>query len=124
MGSLRIDFRAGTEGVEKISKDLVLQILSNQGLMVNDLDDWELKAETSRLVLRGPLTASGLRQISLLVNQPIRAQLSDSSSPGQQTAEISVGKATREFLDTLQLYFKELDEYIRDPRRKHANVMR
>lgn len=122
LGSFRIDFRPGTEGLNKISKDFILRILSNQGLMIDDLDGWELSSEASRLVLKGPLTSSGLRHISLLVNQPVRAQLTTSSSPGNQAAEVSIGRATREFIDTLQLYFKELDEHIRDPRRKHAHV--
>jgi hypothetical protein len=69
------------------------------------------------------MTTTGLRQISLLVNQPVRAQLTEPASPGAQLqAEISMGRATREYIDTLQLYFKELDEYVQDPRRKNANV--
>ncbi len=123
VGSLRIDFRQGTAGLDRISKELVLQVLSNQGLMIDDIQNWELRSEASRLVLQGPMTTTGLRQISLLVNQPVRAQLTESTRPGTQSpTEISMGRATREYIDTLQLYFKELDEYIQDPRRKNANV--
>lgn len=121
-GSFRIDFRPGTEGLNRVSKEFILQVLSNQGLMIDDLENWELTTEASRLVLRGPLSTTGLRQISLLVNQPVRAQLTQSSSPGTEVAEISTGRATREFIDTLQIFIQELDEIVRNPRRKNANV--
>jgi hypothetical protein len=122
-GSLRIDFKPGTEGIDRISKDLILGILSDRGLMIDDLLDWELASEASRLVLKGPMSNTGLRQISLLVNQPVRVQLTN-VSPGEGSGqkEISVGKATRQFIDTINLYFAELDEFVQNPRAKHAKV--
>lgn len=123
VGSLRIDFKPGTEGLDRVKKELIIDILSNRGLMVDDVLDWELTVEASRLVLRGPLKPAGLRQISLLINQPVRVQLTE-TSPGNEQAEkeISVGKATRHYIDTLTLFLNELDEFVQNPRHKHANV--
>jgi hypothetical protein len=123
-GSLRIDFQDGTKGLEKIRKELIIDALSAKGFMIDDLLDWTLKTEASRLVFSGPMTATGLRKVSLLVNQPIRTQFVASSvgEEGASEKELSVGKLTRYYMDTLFLYFKELDEFVQNPRAKHANV--
>lgn len=123
-GSLRIDFQSGTTGLDKISKEMIIEILSERGVMIDDLLDWNLKTETSRLVFSGRMTPTGLRKVSLLVNQPIRMQFTP-SSVGDEAAgekELSVGKLTRYYMDSLLLYFEELNEFVQNPRAKHANV--
>jgi hypothetical protein len=120
-GALRIDFADGTKDLALVSKKLILEALSNNGVMLDDFLNWELKTEGSRVVFTGPLSTSGLRKISSLVNQPIRAQFSDSSSVAE-AKPISPGKASRQYFDSIDLYFRELDEFLAGDRKTNARA--
>ncbi len=118
-GVLRIDFQDGTEGLDKITKELILEILSERGSMIDDLLAWEVSVETSRVVFRGPLSPTGLRKINLLINHPIRDHFSGSDSE-TPTSPGSVGKNSREYFDSIDVYFRELVELLNDPRHRSA----
>ncbi|MBX3418440.1 MAG: hypothetical protein KF851_12620 [Pirellulaceae bacterium] len=120
-GALRIDFADGTSGINLVSKKFILEALANNGVMINDFLDWEITTEGTRAVFSGPMTTSGIRKISSLINQPIRAQFADSPG-GQQAQPASMGKSTRQYFDTIDLYFRELDEFLRGPRHTNARA--
>jgi len=116
-GSLKIDFEAGAKGVDRISKNMLLEILAHNGLMINDCLDWAISTNNNQIIFSGPMTPTGLRKVSSLINQPIRAQFTGTASANSQEA-ISIGKSTRHYLDAIDLYFRELDEFVNGP--KHS----
>ncbi len=120
-GALRIDFADGTSKTSLVSKKFILEALVNNGVMINDFLDWEVSTENNRVVFSGPLTSTGLRKVSSLINQPIRAQFSNSPA-GQQAQAPSIGKSTRQYFDTVDLYFRELDEFLHGPRHTNARA--
>jgi hypothetical protein len=116
-GSLKIDFEAGAKGVDRISKNMLLEILAHNGVMINDCLDWNLSTNNNQIIFSGPMSPTGLRKISSLVNQPIRAQFTGTGTTNSQEA-VSIGKSTRHYLDSIDLYFRELDEFVNGP--KHS----
>lgn len=116
-GSLKIDFEAGAKGVDKISKNMLLEIMAHNGVMINDCLDWNVSTNNNQILFSGPMSSTGLRKIGSLIDQPIRAQFTGTATKNSQGA-VSIGKSTRNYLDSIELYFRELDEFVNGP--KHS----
>lgn len=110
-GAIKIDFQDGTTDLDKLKKRVILGLLSSNGMMVDDFNDWDVAVQGSSVTFSGWLTATGLRTVGMLVNQPVRLQFSGGKPP-QGSAELNTAQITREFVDTLELYFRDLEQFI------------
>jgi len=110
-GAIKIDFTDGTTGLDKLKKRVILELLSSNGMMVDDFNEWEVAVQGSSVTFGGWLTATGLRKVGLLVNQPVRMQFTG-GKPQQGSAELNTVQITREFVDTLELYFRDMEQFI------------
>lgn len=110
-GAIKIDFADGTNGLDKLKKRVILELLSSNGMMVDDFNEWEVAVQGSSVTFGGWLTATGLRKVGLLVNQPVRMQFTG-GKPQQGSAELNTVQITREFVDTLELYFRDLEQFM------------
>jgi hypothetical protein len=120
-GALKIDFEQGTKGLDRINKRLLLGILGENGVMVDDAEDWTVSTEGSSVTFGGWMSVTGLRKVNLLVNQPIRNQFAGAPTPGQ-SQEVDMAKNTAEFLDAIELYLRELDQFAAEHRSSSAKA--
>lgn len=82
-GSLRIDFGASAAPLEKIGKSLVLEVLSDAGMFMDDVNHWSAKAQGNSLTLSGSVSSVNLRQMLGFLTTPAIV------SSVQQTASFS-----------------------------------
>lgn len=112
-GALKIDFMPGTTGIDSIGKKAIIEALENKGIMVDDIRDWKFAANSGSLTLGGPLSDTGIRQINYLVAQPVQALFRGIGLQSAASSEAdSAEAATQRYLDKLELFFKEFDEFL------------
>jgi hypothetical protein len=70
---LVVDFDAQVAGtvLETQGKAILIEALSDAGLMIDDLENWSGRADKNRYILQGTLSFSGLRHVLRLVTLPI-----------------------------------------------------
>jgi hypothetical protein len=121
-GALKVDFVAGTSGTDKLDKAAIIEALENQGVMIEDMRDWEYTNSSDGLLLKGSLSESGLRQINSLVAQPVQAMFRGIGSSGSSSTEkdMSPVACTNRYLDRLEIYFRDFDEFQKQTSKQQA----
>jgi hypothetical protein len=119
-GYIDLDFTQNPSAMEKKAKEILLEALSLQGMLVDDFDKWELTHKGNRFRLTGPLSAEGLRTINLLIQHPLEEVmgLGGSRSGAGAVAEQDTGTVTKKYFDSVMLI---LDEYRKKPELKNLN---
>jgi len=69
-GSIRVDFKGSAAALDGLGKPMILQALTNQGAMIEDVREWEASTKDNTLKLSGPLSTSGLRRILSVLELP------------------------------------------------------
>lgn len=109
--ALKVDFAAGTNGVDKIGKEVIIGALENQGVMIDDIREWTFSHKADTLTLHGKLSDTGLRQINSIIAQPVQALFRGISSPSSKSLDMSPAASTKRYLDKIDIYFMELEEF-------------
>ena len=83
-----IDLKGDASIASSYAKPLILQILSDQGAAINELQSWTAKAEGHEISLAGKLSKSGLRRLMSVVDTPSSENLGEDKqiSPGELPA--------------------------------------
>jgi hypothetical protein len=66
-GKLRVDFRGDASILGDAAKPLLLELLSKTGAMIDDFSSWTAVVEKRRVSLAGPLSPSGLRRVTSIL---------------------------------------------------------
>jgi hypothetical protein len=111
-GSIKIDFQSGAQGLDKIGKDLLIEILQKRGMMIDDLDNWAAKTTAEQLLLTGPLSISGVRAIGSMVSQPLLPEI---------TAGAEETSANAAYARSLT-YFRSLESYVNEVSTKNSKL--
>ena len=69
-GAVKVDFSEDVSMLKDFAKPLLLEILGTQGMMIDEIESWDVSVSGNRIQLTGPLYASGLRRIFSLVDAP------------------------------------------------------
>lgn len=107
-GKLRIDFARSPAAIKDFAKPLLLEKLGDIGLMIDDLESWQVSVDDKTVYLGGELSAQGLRQVLSLIDPP--------SLPAPKPAMADMPSASE--LDPMALpsqrYFHEIDSLLTD----------
>ena len=109
-GSIKIDFAEEPVGMFKVGKDILIAVLKKNGLMIDDIASWSVASGPKQIRLSGPLSESGLRQVGMLVQQPLQDQVH------YEGGDSSVNAATRS-----KQYFGDVQHVMNDLRNKNLN---
>ncbi len=111
-----IDLQDDASGIASFAKPLVIQIMSDLGLSINDVQSWTAQAKGSELSLSGRLTNSGLRRLLSVVDSPV-----SNVNTGAKAQPISPGKlpairakASRDHFRAVVRMFSDLKGDMRD----------
>lgn len=113
--ALKVDFAPGTTGLETLGKNTIIEALENNGVMIDDVRDWTFSSQGGTLMLNGTLSDVGMRQINLLVAQPVQAifrGIGSTGTAGAKALSDDPAVATRRYLDRIELCFKDFEEYV------------
>jgi hypothetical protein len=109
-GSVKVDFASDVSVLGDAAKPLLLEALARRGLMIDELNDWEVESNGNTVRLIGKLEASGLRRLMSLIPVPPplqQARVAAEQVPQEQAQEKLAAAAS-------QNYFKSVDSLIED----------
>lgn len=108
IGAVKVDFSEDITSLNDFAKPLLLEILGNQGMMIDEIESWDVAVSSKRVQLTGPLYASGLRRIfSLIDTPPSLQQAKNKSAQAGQGAEASEADEKKDLtIASTQIYYK------------------
>lgn len=118
-GAIKIDFNESPAVLGKDGKTILLNALKENGLMIDDLENWTMTASDKQLLLSGALTQEGLRHVGTLIKQPLHHDFVQDGSDSSDTGEPEVNMATR-----TQQYFADIQHITESLRKKDLNNLR
>ncbi|PQO33200.1 hypothetical protein C5Y96_10110 [Blastopirellula marina] len=106
-GAVKVDFSEDVSILKDFAKPLLLEILGKQGMMIDEIDSWEVTVSNNRVQLTGPLYASGLRRIFSLVDAP--PSLQEARQKATKTGDNSEADEQKDLtIAASQIYYKSV----------------
>lgn len=112
-GSIKIDFNENPNSLLPVAKDILIAALKKNGMMIDDMDSWNVSPGPNEIFLKGTLSPEGLRQIGSLIHQPIADDFTGSGGSGSSETAPEANMATK----SLQ-YFGDVQHVLTMIRRK------
>ena len=69
-GRVKVEFSQDTSMLEPFGKELMLEILSSTGSMIDDFNDWTFRVEGNQAYIAGKISAGGIRRLGALIEPP------------------------------------------------------
>lgn len=91
-------------------KELLIEVLSDAGLMVDDLESWNGRSEGNKYILQGKLSGDGIRKVMRLINLPIGNFVTSEKSLSAGASESQVAYTTQQYFRSIQKVMSQIDE--------------
>jgi len=116
-GELKVEFATVPAELSEIGHELLLEILANNGAMIDDFDHWNTAVDKHRLSIKGPLTPEGMRRIFSLVDSPTESveKMDDSSATAGTDDPKVIGYSS-------QIYFHSITKLLEGLRRDKSRI--
>ena len=107
-GAIRVDFAEPPTILNKIGKDLLIEVLADQGAMIDDFQDWAPSIDGNTFLLRGSLSSGGMRRaLSVLELPGSLADAMDASTDAGQS-ESAMRVATQDYYGSVTMLIENL----------------
>ena len=105
-GQVVVDFDKDVSLMAPFAKPLLLEVLANQGAMIEDFSQWKENVSSNTISLKGDMSDLALRQLLMLIEPPTPKMeaAKKQASPGDTAPKV---KATQD-------HFKAVTGYLRD----------
>ncbi|MCH7729083.1 MAG: hypothetical protein IH991_21765, partial [Planctomycetes bacterium] len=88
VGAIKVDFAKDVSILGDLAKPILLEALGNNGAMIEEFKDWDVRVTGKRIQITGTLYQSGMRRIlSLLDPPPSLRQAASQTSPNDPQAK-------------------------------------
>lgn len=108
-GVLSIDFDQNVAPLASVARSLVLEVLAQRGVLLDEIENWQVRVEGRTVELNGPLGESGMMRLSSLAELP--SQLIEDPEANAD--------ATNPALYATQAHFKAVQKLVDDLFSKH-----
>lgn len=106
-GELRVDFGRSTAGLGDFAGPFLLETLDRAGASVADFEDWTATLQDQAVVLAGPLSEAGLKQIAGLFVMP--ASSVEPAGPKAESTPAQAAAASKRYYDRVRAVQDELN---------------
>lgn len=106
---LTLEFSKSVPDTTAWGKDLFEEVLSDTGAWISDIENWQARREDNRVILEGPLSLSGLRQMFSLVEFPTEVP-----TEYQPDAKLSPEEEKRRMAKASLARFRACDKLVED----------
>lgn len=102
-GAIKIDIPKDSSVLLTSAKPILIQALKNNGLMIDDIEKWTVKSGENQIVISGPLSELGFREIGSLIRQPLVDDfVSSGNSDGSgDTGEANTSTRTKQYFSDI-----------------------
>lgn len=109
---LVVDFGSSIAGtpIAQLGKDLLIEVLGDAGLMMDDLESWNGRADGTRYILQGKLSGDGIRKVMRLINLPIGNFVTADSKLSSGPNESQMAYTTQQYYRSIQKVMAQIDE--------------
>ncbi len=112
-GRIKVDFEQDVSSLNEIAKPMLLEVLRNQGAMIDEFETWTGGARGKEITLSGFLNESGARRIMSLLDTPpaLQPPPSATESPAEEPAageDSLVALSTQEYFQNVQRLLDDL----------------
>lgn len=104
-GNLTVEFSSDAAMLASSGKPLLIEVLSNAGLLIADLQAWQMKPTGNKYVGSGEFTSEGLRRVISLIEPP-------SPDVAEPAASDSPGTAASRAAEASQTYYRAVGQLI------------
>jgi len=109
---LVVDFGNDISGsaIAQHGKEILIEALSDVGLMMDDLQSWNGRAEGNRYILQGKLSGDGIRSVMRLIELPIGNFVTDEKRLPSGNNESQIAYTTQQYFRSIQKVMAQIDE--------------
>jgi hypothetical protein len=124
-GRAMVHFSQDASVLAPFAKPLLLEVLGNQGAMIDDIADWKVTTEPERFTFTGPLSLSGRKRVLSLIDHPTAALIASDSSrvPAGQSESSKAAYATAQYFKSIQTIRDDVREQAKDAKTFGQNAM-
>ncbi|ADB16149.1 hypothetical protein Psta_1474 [Pirellula staleyi DSM 6068] len=115
-GRLMVHFNQDATILAPYAKPILIEALTNLGLMIDDIETWTASTEANRFSFHGPMSREGRKRVLTLIDHPTAALIAANKSRSQS----QLPEASRVALSTQQ-YFKAITAIRDDARRESSS---
>ena len=110
LGAIRVDFADSAEVLAEVGKPLLIEILENQGAMIDDFEMWEPSVSGNTFMLRGKLGEEGTRKVMSVMELPtsMTHAVQDAKSEGANDPKKKTLLATQQYWNSLNALMDDL----------------
>ena len=112
---LRIDFGQDVTPLKPVARELVFQVLNDQGVMVEEPESWKVEVKGQTILIEGSLSQDGLRRVFSVIELPTAKFSMLPEQPESTTPEAEPESLIRESSRT---YFRSIDVLLKDLKRE------
>jgi len=121
VGAIRVDFAESPELLADIGKPLLIEVLSRQGAMIDDFENWKPSINGNSFLLRGTLSDSGTRRVMSVLELPssLADAMEQANSPGSDPEGSAKRIATQQYYQSVTTLIEDLRT---KPKRDHVKT--
>ncbi len=105
-----IDFDGNASIIRPIAKQLVIEMLDNNGSAMPELEQWNSNVSEHQVTMVGDLSKKSLRRLISIFDSP-ETHLATGDSPSTSSSD-DAGMATKRYMDSIALLLNELRDEI------------
>lgn len=123
-GSLEVNFGKEIAPLKGLEKKLLFHTLDQMGADLEDIHDWKLKTEYNSFTMSGPLSETGLRLLSSLMEVPTSKYVTErnkaeSGEPDQE----AIIKESKKYFSAIGTYVGDLQKTLKGMKANQAIYM-
>lgn len=117
--AVAVDFREDVSALAPVAKQLLLESLSDNGMMIDDLERFEVQVKGTEILLSGELSTSGLRRLLSLVESPTvpdkaPAKETEGATPSPTELLAQKSEKSRQYFQAIAGLFDDLKKDLRE----------
>ncbi len=119
IGAIRIDFSESPKAFANLGKPLLIEVLQNQGAMIDDIRDWTPSINGNTFKLQGNLGPNGARRVMSVLSLPPSLTSAAQSAAESGSEESLMRTATLNYYDSISTMLGDLRE---KPKKDHVQT--
>ena len=109
-GAIRVDFNEDISVIHDVAKPLLLEVLGNQGMLIDEFQDWDVQVSEKEVRLSGVLEDSGTRRLLSFLDTPPSLQQSEvkQDEAADASSEVLVRLTSQQYFNSITSLLSDL----------------